>query len=69
MPDLDSVQLILNQATTLSSFPDEWKIARVIPSYKNGPRRIPGNYRPISDLLAISKIMERILHDKQYVII
>ena len=39
-------------------FPDEWKVARVIPLYKSGQRNIPGNYRPISVLPAISKIME-----------
>ena len=60
----DSLTLIFNQAITLSSFPDEWKIARVIPLYKNGQRNIPGNYRPMSVLPAISKIMERILYDQ-----
>ena len=43
----DSLTLIFNQAITLSSSPDEWKMARVIPLYKNGQRNIPGNYRPI----------------------
>ena len=62
----DSLTLICNQAITLSSFPDEWKIARVVPLYKNGQRNIPGNYRPISVLPAISEIMERILHDQLY---
>ena len=62
----DSLTLICNQAITLSSFPDEWKIARVVPLYKNGQRYIPGNYRPISVLPANSKIMERILHDQIY---
>ena len=32
----DSLTHIFNQAVTLSSFPDEWKTARVIPLYKNG---------------------------------
>ena len=62
----DSLTLICNQAITLSSFPDEWKIARVVPLYKNGQRNIPGNYRPISVLPVISKIMERIVHDQLY---
>ena len=60
----DSLTLIFNQPITLSSFPDELKIARVLPLYKNGQGNIPGNYRPISVLLAISKIMERILYDQ-----
>ena len=56
-----------NQAVTLSSFPYKWKMARVIPLYKNGHRNLPGNYWPISVLPTISKIMERILHNQLYV--
>jgi hypothetical protein len=37
------------------------KTARVIPLNKKGQRNMPGNYRPISVLPVISKIMERIL--------
>ena len=35
--------------------------------YKNGHRNLPGNYRPISVLPTISKIMERILYNQLYV--
>ena len=56
----DILTFIFNQALTLSSFPREWKMARVMPLYKNGQRNIPGNYRPISVIPAISKILERI---------
>ena len=56
----DSLTLIFNRAIAVSAFPDEWKVARVIPLYKSGQRNIPGNYKPISVLPAISKIMERI---------
>ena len=62
----DSLRHIFNQAITLSSFPDEWKMARVIPLYKNGQRNVAGNYRPISVLPAISKIMEKILYNQLY---
>ena len=41
-------------------------MAKVVPLYKNGQLNTPGNYRPISVLLAISKIMERILYDQLY---
>ena len=51
---------------TLASFPDEWKIARVIPLFKSGHRNMPENYRPISILPAISKIMEQILYNQLY---
>ena len=62
----DSLTYIFNQVITLSSFSDDWKMARVIPLYKNGHRNIPGNYRPISILPTISKIMERILYNQLY---
>ena len=32
----------------------------VSPLYKNGQKNLPGNYRPISVLPAVSKVMERI---------
>lgn len=32
---------------------------------KNGPRSFPENYRPISILPAVSKLMERIVYDQQ----
>ena len=59
---------IFNQSITLCSFPDEWKVARVLPLYKSGHRNIPsGNYRPISILPVISKIpVERLLYDQLY---
>ena len=57
---------IFNQSITLCSFPDEWKVARVLPLYKSGHRNIPGNYMPISILPVISKIMERLLYDQLY---
>ena len=63
----DSLTYIFNQAITLSSFPNEWKMARVIPLYKSGHRNLSGNYRPISVLPTISKIMERILYNQLYV--
>ena len=57
---------IFNQAIISSSFPDQWKVASVTPLLKNGQRNSPGNYRPISVLPAISKIMERIMYNQLY---
>ena len=41
-------------------------MARVSAIHKKGPRTAPGNYRPISILPVISKILERIVHDQIY---
>ena len=62
----DSLTYIFNQAVTLCTFPNGWKIARVISLFKNGQRNLPGNYRPISILPALSKVMERILYTQLY---
>ena len=43
-------------------FPDDWKKAKGQPIFKSDERNIPSNYRPISFLPAISKIMERVMH-------
>ena len=47
-------------------FPNVWKEAIVTPLYKSGPRDSPGNYRPISVLPSISKILERCVHNQVY---
>ena len=39
--------------------PSEWKTAKIIPVHKCGPKTDVNNYRPISILPIVSKIMER----------
>jgi hypothetical protein len=40
-------------------FPRKWKIARVTPLHKDGVRDIKDNYRPISVLSVLSKLIEK----------
>ena len=60
----NSLTHIFNQSITLCSFPNEWKIAKVTPIFKSGKKNLPENYRPISVLPILSKIMERILYNQ-----
>ena len=55
---------IFNLSFTSCRFPDALKIARVVPIFKKGSNDIPGNYRPISVLPLISKILERIVNNR-----
>ena len=41
--------------------PDKLKIAKVIPIQKKKEKDIPGNYRPISLLSSINKILEKVI--------
>ena len=53
-----SITLIINQSLNTGIFPDRLNIAKVIPIYKKDDANMFENYRPISILPAISKILE-----------
>ena len=44
------------------SVPMEWKAAKIIPLFKSGSMVELDNYRPISILPVLSKILERIVY-------
>ena len=48
---------------TQGIFPDELKLARVVPIYKSGDKKEVSNYRPISVLSFYSKIFEKIMYE------
>ena len=52
---------IVNCSLRESSFPSAWKLSEVIPLLKEGDHEIAKNNRPISLLLAASKICERVV--------
>ena len=61
-----SLTEIINMSIDSDQFPSEWKNAKVIPSFKKGKRTMLDNYRPISILPVVSKLIERILYDQIY---
>ena len=53
---------IINLLIKLSTLPEECKIAKLKPIFKKGARPDPNNYRPISLLPLVSKIIEKSIH-------
>ena len=54
-----SLTLLFNKSLEEGVFPDEWKLANIVPVYKKDDRQYVENYRPISLLTIISKVLER----------
>ena len=53
---------IINLSLETGVVPSEWKVAKVIPLYKSGSQAEIDNYRPISILPTLSKILEKIVY-------
>ncbi len=62
----DSLAYICNLSLLTSTFPSKWKVAKVTPIFKAGDKDDVNNYRPISVLPVISKIIERNVHNQLY---
>ena len=60
------LSVIFNISPNSGIFPDILKIAKTIPIYKKGSKLRVGNYRPISLLSNISKILEKLMFNKVY---
>jgi hypothetical protein len=57
------VGFIFKRSLALNIFPVKWKTALVMPLFKKGDNNTPSNYRPISPLSSVGKMLERILYN------
>ena len=62
----ESLCTIFNQSIVFGIFPDERKLSKVIPLFKQGNRSDLNNYRPISVIPVVAKVFERIIYDQLY---
>ena len=59
---MQALEILFNKSLQEGTFPDNMKLAVVKPLYKNKAKTEIVNYRPISLLPVISKILEKIVH-------
>ena len=60
------LEIVFNQSLQTGTFPCQMKNVEVIPLYKNKERDLCANYRPISLLMTVSKILEKIVYKRTY---
>ena len=60
------ISKLINLAFEEGVYPSCLKLATVLPIFKSGSKTIQGNYRPISLLLNINKIIEKAIFSRLY---
>ena len=61
-----SLTSLFNISTNTGCFPSTWKLAKTSPLFKKASKQDPSNYRPISVLPSISKLLEKAVHMQLY---
>ena len=57
---------IFNKSLELCIFPAEWKLANIIPIHKKGDKSDTSNYRPISLISCLGKVLEKCIFKYLY---
>ena len=62
----DSLTVIFNACLKEGRNPEEWKSANSTPVHKGGNVDVTSNYRPVSMLPVVVKVLERLIHQQLY---
>ena len=62
----EGIAIIINKSLATGIVPDILKIAKVIPIYKSKDSHHCGNYRPVSFLPLISKLLGKVVQNRLY---
>jgi len=62
----DVLSIIFSKSISSSNFPAPWQLANVTPIYKKSDPTDPQNYRHISLLSCVGKLIERCVHKNLY---
>ena len=57
---------LFNKSLFAGKFPEDWKIARIAPVFKNSAKVEKSNYRPISALPILTRLFEKLIFSQLY---
>ena len=60
------ISILINKSMEFGAVPDVYKITKVVPIYKAKDKELFANYRPISLLPSVSKLLEKVQHKRVY---
>ena len=63
---ISTLTKLMNFCIESAQWPKQWKLSNVSPVYKKEEETIKLNYRPVSVLSTISKLLERVKYDQLY---
>ena len=63
---LELLSIVFNKSMNEGIFPEVMKLADTIPLHKNKEKYLVDNYQPISLLITLSKILEKLMHRRVY---
>ncbi|CAB4025210.1 Hypothetical predicted protein [Paramuricea clavata] len=59
-----SLTCLFNKSLKHASLPSEWKLSNIIPLHKKGIKSFVENYRPISLMCVVAKVLERCVYNR-----
>ena len=62
----DAVLHLPNLSISSSTFSKDWKIQLVLPLHKKLDKLDGANYRPVSHIIEVGKIVEKVVHEQVY---
>ena len=61
-----ALSIVFNKSMVTGEFPNIMKLAEIVPLYKGKEHYLETNYRPISLLTTMSKVLEKIVYQRVY---
>ena len=52
---------LFSKVYATGQLPEQWKVSKIVPIFKNGNKNEIENYRPIANLFSASKIFEKLI--------